>query len=119
MSEMQSSRPAGVWEVRRRIRIPALSHEADGVTLKRALEQYEGVRQAQAEPANQRIEVRYDASLIDFMTLLTVLEEQGFPAASSWIARLKANWYQFTDSNARENANLPPPACCNKAPKKR
>jgi len=119
MSEMQSSRPTGVWEVRRKIRIPALVHAADGASLKRALEQYEGVRQAEVEPVKHRVEVRYDASVIDFMTLLSVLEEQGFPPTRSWLARLKASWYQFTDSNARENAHLPPPACCNKAPKKR
>jgi hypothetical protein len=56
---------------------------------------------------------------MDYLTVVRLLEEQGFPPSNNWWARVKASWFQFTDSNARENANLPPPACCNKAPKKR
>jgi hypothetical protein len=38
------------------------------------------------------------------------------PPLSNWWTRLKASWYQYTDTNARDNANAPPAACCNKLP---
>lgn len=119
MSTSQSPQPAGVWVVSRKVRIPSLSHEADGVTLARALEATDGVKRATPDLAHHRLKIRYDASVIDYRALVIAMEEHGFPPARNWLARLKGNWYQFTDSNVRENANLPPPACCNKAPKKR
>ena len=119
MSKSQSPQPAGVWAVSRKVRIPSLSHEADGVTLARALEATDGVKRVTPHLAHRRLEICYDASVIDYRTLVKAMEAHGFPPAGNWLARLKGNWYQFTDSNARENANLPPPACCNKAPKRR
>ena len=116
---MSQASASGVWDVSRTIRIPALKHDADATLLARAMEAQDGVKRVTADIARQRLEILYDASMVDYQTVITLLEQQGFPPVKNWWSRLIGNWYQFTDSNARENANLPPPACCNKAPKKR
>jgi hypothetical protein len=119
MSKNQDAQAGGIWDVRRRIRVPALGHEADAAALVRVMESFNGVKEVVADAGRNRIDIRYDASVVDYQSLMAVLEEQGYPPAKNWWTSLKGNWYQFTDSNSRENANLPPPACCNKAPKKR
>jgi hypothetical protein len=119
MSDNYTSKSGGIWDVRRRVRIPSLVHEADGAALSRELESLEGIKRVVPDVSHHKIGITYDASLMDYHTVCVTLEKQGFPPANGWMDRLKANWYQFTDSNSRENANLPPPACCNKAPKKR
>lgn len=117
MSHTTTPQFEGVWEVKRIISIPSLIHEDDAGMLIGLLEQLDGVKQVVPDITHRRLKVRYDASKANYHQLAMILEAQGFPPSRSWWSRLKGNWYQFTDSNARENANLPPPSCCNKPPK--
>jgi hypothetical protein len=71
-----------------------------------------GVRGASADLEHQRVTVVYDATKSSYQELLAALEEIGFPVADNWWARFKANHYQYLDTNARDNANAPPPPCC-------
>lgn len=119
MSQDKPVQSNGIWDVSRKISVPSLVSDADATALIQALQGVAGVKTVVSETTQHCLVVRYDASVVDYLTLLQVLREIGHPPAYTWWARLKGNWYQFTDSNSRENANLPPPACCNKAPKKR
>ena len=109
--------PVGTWEVRRRISIPALEHEADAMTVVRALSGLQGVKRVRADVCHHRVQVRYDARASGYLDIIEVLEKNGFPPQKGWWSRVKANLYQFADTNARDNAKVPPPACCNKPPK--
>jgi len=117
MSNARTTKPAGMWEVSRKIRVPSLGQEADAMVLVPALEGLAGVRKVTTDTHKRCVVVRYDAAEIGYNALVSVLEMNGYPPSTSWWSNLKANWFQFTDSNARENANLPAPPCCNKPPK--
>ena len=111
-------KPAGAWEVRRRIRIPALADAADAAAAESALGRLPGVRGVAADARTRQVAVRYDASRTAYREIAAALESAGFPPAGNWWGRLRGGWYQFSDTNARENAQAPPPACCNKPPRR-
>lgn len=119
MAHDNSSNSSGVWDVRRRLVIPALTRKADASALHSALVSLDGVKGVITDIARSMLEVRYDASITDYRTVVTLLDERGFSPRRSWWSNLKGSWYQFLDSNARDNAHLPPPSCCNKPPRKR
>ncbi len=50
--------------------------------------------------------------------LLQVLHELGVALDDSWLQRCRRAWYQYQDDAVCENAGAPPPACCNKPPRK-
>ena len=109
--------PGGNWEVRRKIKIPALRHEADAIAVAAAIGQLAGVRDVGADVKKQQVTVLYDASKIAYQQIVDAMVHTGFPPLDNLWRRFKGNWFQFTDSNARENAKDPPSACCNKPPK--
>lgn len=117
MRKRDSMKPAGTWEVRRRIRIPALGHAADAMAVEHALGEVTGILKVAADVAKRQVSVLYDAIGSDYRSIVTALEEAGFPPLDNGWSRLKADWYQYSDTNARENANARPSACCNKPPK--
>ena len=112
-----STKPVGTWEARRRIKIPALAHAADAMVVEHAVSTLSGVRKVVTDVDKQQIVVRYDASQLAYQAIVEILKTAGFPPLDSWWSRVKGNWYQFSDTNARDNAKAPPPVCCNKPPK--
>ena len=117
MNPQDSMKHTGAWEVRRRIKIPALVHDADAMAVERAVKALSGVRQVVTNVDKHRVVVRYDASRLAYHAIVDVMENTGFPPSGNWWNRLKSIWFQFTDTNASENAKAPPAACCNKTPK--
>ncbi len=117
MNREASLKPSGPWEVRRRINLQSLGHEADVLAVERALAELPGVVKAVADVDKHRVVVRYDASQQNFENIVETMEKTGFPPVNSWWSRFKGNWYRFSDETARENAKAPPPTCCNKPPK--
>lgn len=119
MSNTRAEKSAGFWDVCRKIRIAGLQEAADATEMTRILEALNGVKKVKPEVEKARVIICYDASRIDYKTISAALQGKGFAPAAGWWSRLKGGWYQFNDSNARENARLPPPACCNKPPPER
>lgn len=119
MADQSTQNASGSWEVNRAIPLPALQKSADATNLSQAVSALSGVHKAEADTEKHRLVLRYNSAEIDYLSIVHVLEEKGYRPSDSWWARMKAKWYQFTDVNARENANAPPPACCNKPPKGR
>ena len=117
MHTHDSMKPVGPWEVKRSIKIPALSHEADGIAVERAIHSLSGISKVSTDVGKQKIIVRYDTRQSEYRVILALLEQVGFPPVRNWWNNFKGNWYQYCDTNARDNAKLPPPACCNKPPK--
>ncbi|MEN8176860.1 MAG: hypothetical protein ABFS23_13930 [Pseudomonadota bacterium] len=106
-----------VWAVRRRIQIPALQSAADAALIKRALAQVPGSCETLADTRKHRILLCYDAARVDYRSIAKALTKAGYPPSSDPWTRMKARWYQYTDTNARDNANAPSAPCCNKPPK--
>ena len=117
MSRQDSMKPTGTWEVRRRINVPALAHAADAMAVERAVGELPGVRKVATDLDKHQVVVRYDTSQCAYDSIVDVLKCIGFPPLDSWWNRLKGNWYQYTDTNASDNAKASPRACCNKPPK--
>ena len=112
MSRTDFMKIKGVWDVKRRIPIPALRHQADAEVVVSALEGLPGVHEVIADTGRRHVQVLYDVTGSDYDTLREVLAGIGFPAANGWWERLKGNWYQYLDSNGRDNAHAPEPPCC-------
>ena len=109
-------KPVGTWEVTRRIKLPALGHAAAAMAVERALESLIGVRKVRADVEKKQVRVRYDATGSNYQAIVRVLENTGFPPLDNWWSRLKAGWFQYPDTNSRDNAEAPSPPCCNKPP---
>jgi len=117
MKTHESTKDVTSWEARRWIKIPALIHDADGAVIERALGEIAGVHRIGINLSKKRLIVEYDASKLSYQAIADVLEKTGFPPSNNWWSRIKAGWYEYADSNSRENAKVPPSACCNKTPK--
>lgn len=111
------TKPQGAWEVRRRIRIPALRDPDTGVAVERLLSELPSLRAVGEDLPRQRVSVIYDASTLDYRTIIKALAQGGYPPLDSWWTRFMAGCYQYTDTNARENAAARPSPCCNKPPR--
>lgn len=110
-------KPVGIWEVRRTITVPTLA-EANGIMkVEKSVAELPGVRKVIANSELHRIELCYDASKTDYQAIAEKLTQTSMPPSASWWNRLKGCWFQFTDANIRNNANAPPPPCCNKPPR--
>ena len=81
------------------------------------LGEMEGLHRLDFNMAKKQMTVDYDASRLSYQMIVDRLENIGFPASDSWWSRIKGGWYQYADSNLRDNAKAPPPTCCNKPPK--
>ncbi|BAO44384.1 heavy-metal-associated domain-containing protein [Thiolapillus brandeum] len=105
------------WEMARHLHLPTLVSATDAQQVRKALDEIQGIEDSVIDLTRRRLLVRYDVRQLDYMTLLGALENAGYPASSNLLDRICAKLYQYVDTNARENAKAPPPACCNKPPR--
>jgi len=114
---MKMNENGNTWDVTRHIPLSKALQNGEAVVLIQALQALRGVSSVTVGKGNRQIRVVYDASKVDYRTLSLALEESGFTQAQGWWNRLKVKLYAYSDANARDNAEAPPPACCNKPPK--
>ncbi len=112
-----STQYTGDWDVRRRIKVPALSQAADAAAVVGAIGELPGVHNVTTDLDKRRIIVDYDASRLSYREITQTLKTAGLSPSNGWWDRIKGGWHQYTDENARENAKNPPSACCNKPPR--
>lgn len=117
MNEPQNVKSTESWEFTRSIPLLELNDPEDGERVEGMLRELPGVLRADADARKHRIRVCYDPRRIFFEDLTEFLENNGYGLPKGRWQRIKAGWFGFTDQNARDNANAPPPACCNKPPK--
>ena len=117
MKNHDSLKPVGTWEVRHRIDIPALVHEADAMVAERTIGSLSGVRKVAVDLNKHQLVVRYDASQTDYQKIVDASTSIGFSPTDNWWSRFKSSWFQFVDTNVRDNAKAPPSPCCNKPPR--
>ncbi len=117
MQHRASIKPQTAWEACHGIKLPALSHPADAMAVEKALATAPGVIQTEICLDRKRLRVLYNATITSFGAISETLEDTGFPPAQGWWHRVRGNWYEYLDDNARTNAKSPAPPCCNKPPK--
>ena len=76
-----------------------------------------GVDRVSVDTEASSVDIAYDASTSDHMLtdIENVLYRHGCDMSGNWWARFKRNWYEFSDRNIHDNAELQP-HCCSKAP---
>ncbi|HDK38074.1 MAG TPA: cation transporter [Thiolapillus brandeum] len=112
-----SSKPIDDWDVRRYIKLTDFLSTADAAIVRNVLGTLRGVNSVNTEVGKNQVVVVYDASKLDYRAVLKALETTGVFPARGWWSRIRGSMYQFSDGNARDNAKVPPPVCCNKPPK--
>lgn len=117
MKSQYQLKPTGTWEVLRRIRTSTTNHSDDFFIVEDVINELAGVKKIAIDNDNRELWILYDASQMNYQAIVQELTDAGFPPVDNWWARLKGSLYQYSDTNARDNAKAPPPACCNKSPK--
>ena len=62
--------------------------------------------------------VEYDPIKIVYSNIEKILDEQQVNRAYGFKQELLSIWYDYLDTTARDNEAAPPPACCNKPPRR-
>lgn len=114
MNASAATKLSGSWEVRRKIKIPGLVHEADAMALEYKVGSLPGIRRVSADVARHRLILCYDVTVTEYRYIAEMLDKIGFPPQNNWFCRRKQAWYEFIEANARDSAKAPPSACCNK-----
>ncbi|MFK5987186.1 MAG: hypothetical protein QM479_17400 [Pseudomonadota bacterium] len=106
------------WKVRRNIQISQFKDSHQRSLIQQELAKQVGVKKVDIDSHTDKskIWITYDASQINYCDIIDVLIKRDIFPVNNWWNRFKASWYQFTDNNARDNANAPPAPCCNKSP---
>ena len=101
----------------RKILLPAMQTDTDVDNIVHLLTADDKIMEIHVNLDKQLLFVKYDVSQIEYSQLLIILDDAAYPTQRGLLATLKTAWYEFIENNKRDNANAPPPACCNKPPK--
>jgi len=104
-------------QIRATVKIPSLVDSAGAIQLEDLLRALPDIQRVKTEWRRHRIVICYDPTRTAYETIIQALQNTKFSPSDTGWGRLKVKWFRFIDSNARDNANAPPPACCNKPPK--
>jgi len=89
MAKSNSYHGNGTWAVRRHIKTPAMQNEADSLSVMAVVDILPGVCKALGGPSHHRLQLRSDASQVDFQRIKIELEAAGYPAAADRRSLLK------------------------------
>jgi len=76
------------------------------------------IRNIEYLTANKILLIEYDQQSVDFSGILSILTTQAISYKTGFIFNGLSSWYDYIDNTARDNSTAPPPACCNKPPKR-
>jgi len=80
-----------------------------------SLQQQTGVKSIEYLESKHRMDVTYDASVINIAQILGMLEMTEVSVVKSRWQRYRIGYYRFVDKNIYDNARYNP-VCCNKSP---
>ena len=115
--QIKNSSGNDVLLVVRQLLLPAMLCDADVAKIVYVLSSECKVIDIHADVDKQMLSLKYDVSQVQYTHILVVLESAGYGIMHGFLSSIKTAWYEFTETNKRDNANAPPPACCNKPPK--
>ena len=76
------------------------------------------IKKVDYDSTAENLLIEYDQLVLNFTGLLAILSELGINYKKGFVLNCRSSWYDYLDTTARENASAPPPACCNKPPKR-
>ncbi len=82
------------------------------------LEATSGIEYVLFDTSEDSLVIEYDSIKIRYLNIEKILDDQPVNRAHSFKQRLLSIWYDYLDTTARDNALAPPPACCNKPPRR-
>ena len=86
--------------------------------LKGVLEATTGIGNALFITSEDSLIVEYDPIKIAYSNIEKIVDDQQVNRAHGFKQGLLSIWYDYLDTTARDNALAPPPACCNKPPRR-
>ena len=81
------------------------SESLDSELIVTRIEDMPGINTVSLDKDQLVLHLSYDASQLSINEIDEVIEKCGIRFSRDWWTRVKKNWYQFTDSNSRSNAN--------------
>jgi hypothetical protein len=82
------------------------------------LEATSGIENVLFNTGEDNLFVEYDPIKIVYSNIEEILDDQQVNRAHGFKQGLLSIWYDYLDTTARDNALAPPPACCNKPPRR-
>jgi hypothetical protein len=82
------------------------------------LEATSGIENVLFNTSEDDLYVEYDPIKIIYSNIEKILDDNQVIRARGFKQRLLSIWYDYLDTTARDNALAPPPACCNKPPRR-
>ena len=82
------------------------------------LEATSGIDNVLFNTGGNNLFVEYDPIKIVYSKIEKILDEQQVNRAHGFRQGLLSIWYDYLDTTLRDNALAPPPACCNKPPRR-
>ena len=82
------------------------------------LEATSGIEYVLFDTGEDNLFVEYDPIKIVYSNIEEILDDQQVNRACGFKQGLLSIWYDYLDTTARDNALAPPPACCNKPPRR-
>jgi len=84
-------------------------------TIAQEIEALIGVDSLMLDPDSRRLDIAYDASVLQIEQIEAIVHCHGSDLDQSWWTRFKVGWYRYTDQNVQGNAKHEP-WCCSKMP---
>jgi len=103
-----------VYLVRRKLKLDSLDAE-QATAIAQEIEPLLGVDSVALDPVTRRLDIAYDASVLQLEQIEVIVRRYGSDLDQSWWNRFKEGWYRFTDQNVLDNARHEP-WCCSKVP---
>jgi hypothetical protein len=82
------------------------------------LEATSGIENVLFNTSEDNLFVEYNPIKIVYSNIEEILDDQQVNRAHGFKQGLLSIWYDYLDTTARDNALAPPPACCNKSPRR-
>jgi hypothetical protein len=82
------------------------------------LEATSGIKTVLFDSNENILTVEYDSIKLSYSEIENTLIDQQINQANGIRQKLLSIWYDYLDTTARDNALAPPPACCNKPPRR-
>ena len=82
------------------------------------LEATSGVENVLFNTNKDNLFVEYDPIKMTYSDIEKILDGQQVNRANGFKQALLSIWHDYLDTTARDNALAPPPACCNKPPRR-
>ena len=82
------------------------------------LEAASGIENVLFNTNENNLFVEYDPIKMVYSNIEKIIDDQQVNRAHGFKQGLLSIWYEYLDATARDNALAPPPACCNKPPRR-